>query len=126
MPITTKIKKQISFIHSKGAGTLTLGDLETHHCLFVNNPSIYGYNEILDLSSADLSALNHTEVLTVAETVSSSNAYDPKSKLAIILKTKQQEEVINLYQLARTFSDNPCRSMLTFYSHNDAMKWISN
>jgi len=124
MPIVTTIKKPIRFIQSTGTGSLTSDDFDQYHSLFANNPSIYGFNEILDLSTADLSALQFSDLMNVAERVSGSQAYDPDSKLAIVLRNKEQEEVVNLYQMARTLSDNPCRSLMVFFSHDEALKWI--
>ena len=126
MPISLKTKKNERLICSTGSGQITQQDFDSYHSSILNNPYIYGYNEILDLTAADLTTLNYSELLGIAETASSSKAFDPHSKLAIILKNKQQEEIIKLYQSARTFTTNPCRSMLAFFSHEDAIKWIDN
>jgi len=124
MPITSTPDHKTRIVNTICSGNITLHDIEHYQYTVWLEPSIYGYNELFDLTASDFSQVSFSDLITVAQNASKLYMLDPNSRFAFLTATPHHQELAKFYITARSMTDSPSRDLKQFTSHDEALAWL--
>jgi hypothetical protein len=125
MPIQTKPDHIKKFVHTLCTEIVTLEEI-THYLKTVwLDKAIYGYNELVDYTTADLSQIAYSDLLTAATESSKIYTHDPQSKCALLISSFEHQQMADFYIGAQALIKDPTREMKSFRSREEAMIWLA-
>lgn len=125
MPIKSVVKLEEKMIYTDCVGIMQLSDFDEYMDEVWSSSDVYGCNELFDTTNADWSQFNFSDLLSIAHKASRLITIDPKSKLAWVIRDEIQEELVGFYKTAKESLPVSSRSMVPFYTKEDALKWIN-
>ncbi|MDH5516986.1 MAG: hypothetical protein OEY36_04075 [Gammaproteobacteria bacterium] len=126
MTITTTPDHQSRILHTVSRGTVTLQQIEHYQNTVWLEPSIYGYNELYDVTKSDYSSISFSELIGISQTASHLYMIDPNSRFAFLTATQNHIELAEFYMAARSLSKTASREIRSFQSRSDALEWLSS
>ena len=124
MPVSARPDHQLRIVYTICSGLLTIDEIEHYQKTFWLKPEIYGYNELFDLSAADISNIRTEHLIKMAENVAKQYMLDTDSRLALLIGNKNQIPVAEFYLAAKLLLPVPTRDTKMFDSKDKAMKWL--
>ncbi|MCK4708315.1 MAG: hypothetical protein KAU21_06845, partial [Gammaproteobacteria bacterium] len=124
MPVIANPDHQLRIVHTICSGLLTIEEIEHYQKTTWLVPEIYGYNELFDLSDADISNLRTEHFIQMAENVAKLHMLDTNSRLALLICNKNQLPLAEFYLAAKTLLPVPTREAKIFESKDAAMNWL--
>jgi len=127
MPIETKIDFEEKLVHATCKGEVSASELyDYQNAVWMNNVT-YGYNCIFDMSGADLSQLNFSDLIPFATNAVNIDNGLSEAKLAVVIFEEFQEMLTKFYHaLMELTSGENQRNLKIFYSGKEAINWVSN
>jgi len=125
MPVKSIIKMKTKRIYSTCTGSITLDDFDRYHNEVWGNSGLIGFQEIFDLTKADLSLLSYSDLLLLIDQTTLIKNFTPESRIALI-NTGGQEEKVSFYCSAKQFLKQPSRTILSFQNNSKALNWLES
>ena len=125
MPVTSTADHDKETLFTVCTGLITLIDIKVYQNTVWRDPSIYGYNELFDLTESDFSNISFSDLIEIAQKASTLNI-DPGSRFAFLTATQNHEELADFYISVKSMSDTPSREIKKFNSRTNALTWLTN
>lgn len=125
MPIKTTPDHIRRFVHTLCSEIVTLEEISHYLKTTWLDNAIYGYNELVDYTTADLSQIAYSDLLTAATESSKSYAHDPKSRCALLISSFEHQQMADFYIGAQAIIKDPTREMKSFRCREEAMIWLA-
>lgn len=124
MAIDTRRLPDQNLLISTCSGPLTLEELSFYVRSTWLNSDNYGLHELIDLRAAT-PALLYGDLLKLAQQSAQIVLPDAlPTRAALLVETKEQEEVAQFYLTARNIYASTTRDMKLFRDLNEAMNWL--
>jgi hypothetical protein len=124
VPLETVIQNADRLVHTTSTDIVTVDDfLRYQHDIWRRQP-VHGFNELLDLSNADLSETNFIEFLAPEKTDTLFCSETAGNKLALVARSETQRLFAHFYQHAHELMCENPRTVEIFLTFDDAHSWL--
>ena len=123
MPLSVRVDPDLQVIFVAGEGVVTDGDLMEYVDEYLSGTGLHGYDELFDLTEADLLDLTYTGL---AETAAAAAATDPDGapvKIALLVSEIRGMGITRLYQSLRE-SKGGVRETRVFTDAAECWDWL--
>jgi len=124
MAVTSTADHEGRIVFTLCTGTVTLQDIKAYQLTAWRDPSLYGYNELFDLTTSDFSNISFSDLIDIAQKASRLTMLDPNSRFAFLTATTHHEELADFYISLKAMSDAASREIKKFSSREDALTWL--
>jgi len=125
MPIVSTPDHDLNIVNTICNSLMTLQDIEHYQYTTWLEPSIYGYNELFDLTDSDFSQISFSDLITIAQTASKLYMLDPNSRFAFLVHNPHQQSLADFYIAAKAATKGPSRDIKSFEDKQKAMNWLT-
>lgn len=125
MPIKLITDHELRFVHTICTGVITLDEISHYLQTAWADSELYGYNEIVNYSSADLSKINYPDLAAAAAESIKLFPLDPDSRCALLISTKEHQQMADFYINMKQLLATKSRDIESFRSYDDAVAWIT-
>jgi hypothetical protein len=123
MPLTVRVDPDLQVIFVSGEGVVTDADLLQYVAEYLSGGELHGYDELFDLTEADLLDLTYTGL---AKTAAAAAATDPEAasvKIALLVSEIRGMGITRLYQSLRQ-SKGGRRETRVFTDAAECREWL--
>jgi hypothetical protein len=123
MPLRVKVDRNRKLIFVAGEGVVTDADLLGYVDDFLSGSELADYDELFDLSSADLIDLTYTGLAAVAEAAAATDPEADPTKIAILVSESLGLGLSRMYQTLRE-SKGGRRATRVFWDEDECREWL--
>ena len=125
MPLQVRIDPEIQFIFVDGMGVVTDEDLLEYVHEYLGKGEFQGYDELFDLSAADLHDLTYAGLSSVAAAAAATDpeAAPTKTKIAILVSEDVGMKWSRMYQSLRETKGGR-RQTRVFWEKTECREWL--
>ena len=123
MPLAVKVFGERELIWVEGEGVVTDHDLVTYVHEYLVEKNLRSWDEVFDLSSADLMDLTYAGLSEVAATAVPTDPEESPTKIAILISEAVGIGVSRMYQTLREGKGGR-RAMRIFWEREDLLAWM--
>ena len=126
MPIHTKIDHEKRIVYNSVTGVITRHDFDVHHNTTGMDASLFGYDEIFDLTGADDWDVMNIDFVKTARRANALPAVDPKANIAVICNTFKSRGIVKFYIYLKRIIRTPSRTIHVFNCVSKAESWLES
>ena len=123
MPLLVRIDRNQRIIFADGEGVVTDEDLMAYVREYLDGNELAGFDELFDLSAADLHDLTYMGLSTVAAAAAATDPDASPIKIALLVSEAQGMIVSRLYQSLRE-SKGGKRETRVFWDRTECREWL--
>lgn len=123
MPLQVRIDRNRRIIFADGEDVVTDDDLLAYVRQYLHGSELAGYDELFDLTAADLHDLTYTGLATVAAAAAATDPEASPVKIALLVSEAQGMIVSRLYQSLRE-SKGGKRATRVFWDRTECREWL--
>jgi hypothetical protein len=123
MPLTVKVLPERGLIWVEGEGVVTDHDLVTYVHEYLVEKDLRSWDEVFDLSSADLLDLTYAGLSEVAAAAAPTDPEESPTKIAILISEAVGIGISRMYQTLREGKGGR-RAMRIFWEREDLLAWM--
>ncbi|MFH1765131.1 MAG: hypothetical protein ABIF09_13165 [Gemmatimonadota bacterium] len=123
MPLHVRVDPDLRVIFVEGEGVVTDEDLLGYVQRYLGGEELRGYDELFDLSAADLHDLTYTGLASVAAAAAATDPEASPTRIAILISEAQGMVVSRLYQSLRE-SKGGRRQTRVFWDRTECREWL--
>jgi hypothetical protein len=123
MPLRVQVDPQKRMIIAEGEGIVTDEDLLEYVREYLGEQELCGYDELFDLTGADLHDLTYAGLSAVASAAAATDAKTVSSKIAILVSQVLGLGLSRMYQTLREVKGG-YRSTRVFWDRKECLEWL--
>lgn len=123
MPLRVRVDPELEIIFVDGEGVVTDDDLLGYVHEYLGGEELRGFDELFDLSAADLLDLTYTGLSSVAALAAATDPKADPTKIAILISEAQGMVVSRMYQSLRE-SKGGRRQTRVFWDRTECREWL--
>ena len=123
MPLRVRVDQDLQIVFVDGEGVVTDEDLMEYVHEYLSSEVLRTYDELFDLSGADLHDLTYTGLSTVAAAAAATDPEAAPVKIALLVSEAQGMIVTRLYQSLRE-SKGGRRQTRVFWDESECREWL--
>lgn len=123
MPLHVRVDPELNVIFVDGEGVVTDGDLLGYVQGYLGGEELRGYDELFDLTAADLLDLTYAGLASVAAAAAATDPEASPTRIAILISEAQGMVVSRLYQSLRE-SKGGRRQTRVFWDRTECREWL--
>ncbi|MBT8396020.1 MAG: hypothetical protein HKO65_15250 [Gemmatimonadetes bacterium] len=123
MPLRVEVDAKKEMILVSGEGVVTDDDLLEYVQEYLLGSDLRGFDELFDLSEADLQDLTYAGLSSVAAAAAASDSDVAPTKIAILISEARGMGVSRLYQSLRE-SKGGRRHTRVFWDRTECLEWL--
>jgi len=123
MPLRVRVDPELEIIFVDGEGVVTDDDLLGYVHEYLGGEELRGFDELFDLSAADLLDLTYTGLSSVAALAAATDPEADPTKIAILISEAQGMVVSRMYQSLRE-SKGGRRQTRVFWDRTECREWL--
>jgi hypothetical protein len=123
MPLTVNVLPERGLIWVEGEGVVTDHDLVTYVHEYLVEKDLRSWDEVFDLSSADLLDLTYAGLSEVAAAAAPTDPEESPTKIAILISEAVGIGISRMYQTLREGKGGR-RAMRIFWEREDLLAWM--
>ncbi len=123
MPLAVKVLPERSLLWVEGEGVVTDHDLVTYVHEYLVEKDLRSWDEVFDLSSADLLDLTYAGLSEVAAAAAPTDPEESPTKIAILISEAVGIGISRMYQTLREGKGGR-RAMRIFWEREDLLAWM--
>jgi len=123
MPLHVRIDPETRFIFVDGVGVVTDEDLLEYVHEYLGREEFQGYDELFDLSAADLHDLTYGGLSSVASAAAATDSEAAPTKIALLVSEEVGMKWSRLYQSLRE-SRGGRRQTRVFWDRTECREWL--
>jgi len=124
MPIKNSVDYELKIVFSICEGKMGASDFPLYVKEMWSHYDYYGFNELFDTRNADWSEFDFHDLFEVSKKASLLNTLDPNSKFAWVVLPGKQNSLTNFYKSIKLISDGNSRTLQSFFSKEEALRWL--
>lgn len=125
MPIHTTPDHQQHLLHTRCTDIVSVDEV----CVYLKttwlDPAVYGYNQLIDYTAADLSQIDYGGLMTIAAESAKVYSLDPDSRCAMLIASAEQKRMADFYINAKSLMTVPAREYKSFTCREEAIEWLT-
>jgi hypothetical protein len=123
MPLRVRVEPDLQVIFVDGEGVVTDEDLLTYVREYLTEGEFHGYNELFDLSAADLRDLTYAGLSSVAAAAAATDSEAEPTKIGILVSETLAKGLSRMYQSLRE-SRGGRRHTRVFMDRAECREWL--
>jgi hypothetical protein len=123
MPLTVRVDPQRRIIFVEGVGVVNDDDLLDYVQEYLAGEALRGYDELFDLSAADLLDLTHSGLSSVAAAAAATDPEAAPTKIAILISETRGMGISRYYQSLREAKGGR-RQTRVFWDEEECREWL--
>jgi hypothetical protein len=123
MPVLVSVDPNKRLIVVKGQGIVTDDDLLGFVREYLHDRDLAQYDELVDLSDADLFDLTYAGLASVADAAAASDRKNESTRIAILISESQGAGLSRIYQTLRE-DRGGLRETRVFWSRKECLEWL--
>ncbi len=123
MPLTVHVISGRKLIWARGVGAVTDQDLSDYVGRYLRHEPLRAYDEVFDLSNADLLDLTYRGLTEVAEAAAATDPEGHHTRIALLVSEPLGIGLSRMYQSLRE-SKGGRRTARVFFRASDVLDWL--
>jgi hypothetical protein len=123
MPLRVRVDQRRAVIFVQGEGVVTDQHLLEYVGEYLANPEFSGYDELFDLTEADLHDVTYAGLSAVASAAAATDPGTPSIKIAILVSQVLGVGLSRMYQTLREVKGGQ-RLTRVFLDRSECMEWL--
>lgn len=123
MPLEVRIDPERELIFADGKGLVTDQDLLGYIRRYLQEEGLHGYDELFDLSKADLLDLTYSGLAEVASAAAATDSKTKPTKIAVLVSEATGMGLSRMYQVLRE-DQGGSRRIRLFWDRGKCLDWL--